>query len=78
MITVKLYGLLRLDAGIKELRLEAQTVPQLYDALLQQTDRITRKDLEGCVVLVNGSQVNRRRKLQDGDQVTLLSPVAGG
>ena len=78
MITVKLYGLLRLDTGIRELSLDAKTVPELYSRLLEHTDRITKTDLEGCVLLVNGKVVNRRTKLADGDVVQLLSPVAGG
>ena len=78
MITVKLYGLLRLDTGIRELSLDAKTVPELYSRLLEHTDRITKTDLEGCVLLVNGKAANRRTKLADGDVVQLLSPVAGG
>ena len=78
MITVKLYGLLRLDSGIRELSLDAKTVPELYSRLLEKTSRISKKDLEGCVLLVNGKAANRRTKLADGDVVQLLSPVAGG
>ena len=78
MITVKLYGLLRLDSGIRELSLDVKTVPELYFRLLEHSDRITKKDLEGCVLLVNGKAANRRTKLADGDVVQLLSPVAGG
>ena len=78
MITVKLYGLLRLDSGIRELSLDAKNVPELYSRLLEKTDRISKKDLEGCVLLVNGKAANRRTKLADGDVVQLLSPVAGG
>ena len=78
MITVKLYGLLRLDSGIRELSLDVKTVPELYSRLLEKTDRISKKDLEGCVLLVNGKAANRRTKLADGDVVQLLSPVSGG
>ena len=78
MITVKLYDLLRLDSGIRELSLDAKTVLELYSRLLEKTDRISKKDLEGCVLLVNGKAANRRTKLADGDVVQLLSPVAGG
>ena len=78
MITVKLYGLLRLDSGIRELSLDAKTVPELYSRLLEHTDRITKTDLEGCVLLVNGKVSGRKTKLADGDVVQLLSPVAGG
>lgn len=78
MITVKLYGLLRLDSGIRELELEAATVAELYVRLPEKTDRITKKDLEGCVLLVNGKVSGRRTKLADGDEVQLFPPVAGG
>jgi molybdopterin converting factor small subunit len=78
MITVKLFGLLRLDSGIKEIRLEAASVKEVHRMLLEQTERISRKDLDGCVILVNGSRASKRTKLKDGDEVILLSPVAGG
>ena len=78
MITVKLYGLLRLDTGLRELDLEAATVAELYARLPEKTERITKKDLEGCVLLVNGKVSSRRTKLADGDMVQLMPPVAGG
>ena len=76
MITVKLYGLLRIESGIKEKQLNAKTVNEVLDAL--ESCGISRKDLEGCVILVNGSSVKKRRKLNPGDTVVLMSPVAGG
>ena len=78
MITVKFYGLLRLDAGIRELNVAAASVTELYARVAEKTDRITRKDLEGCVLLVNGKVSGRRTKLTDGDVVQLMPPVAGG
>ena len=39
---------------------------------------IDRKDLNGCVILINGNNANRKSKLTDGDTVVLMSPVAGG
>ena len=76
MITVKLYGLLRIESGIKEKQLEASTVKEVLDALAKQG--ISRKELNGCVILLNGSSATKRSKLQDGDTVVLMSPVAGG
>jgi len=78
MITVKLFGLLRLDTGIRELQVEARTVKDIYPAILARTDAVSAKDLKGCVVLINGKQGNKRTRLYPGDEVTLLSPVAGG
>ncbi len=78
MITVKFFGILRIESGIKELTLEASTVKALCKAICAHTDRISAKELERCVVLINGQEAKKHSKLQDGDQVTFLSPVAGG
>ena len=76
MITVKLYGLLRIESGIKEKHLEAATVKEVLENL--SGFGISPKELNGCVILVNGSSANKRSKLKDGDVVVLMSPVAGG
>ena len=76
MITVKFYGLLRLASGIKEKQLKAANVKEVLDLLAGCG--IDRKDLYGCVILVNGKSANKRSKLTDGDTVVLMSPVAGG
>ncbi len=78
MITVKLYGLLRLDSGIRELTLDTGSIQDVKEALLAKSDRITKKDIDGCVILINGKPGKKNSKLKDGDQVVLMSPVAGG
>ena len=76
MITVKLYGLLRLESGIKEKQMEASGVKEVLEVLAECG--ISKKDLNSCVILVNGNSANKRSKLTDGDTVVLMSPVAGG
>ena len=76
MITVKLFGLLRLESGIKEQQVEASTVKEALQQLAQMG--LSAKDLAGCVIVVNGESANKRRKLTDGDTVVLMPPVAGG
>ena len=76
MITVKLYGLLRIESGIREKQLETATVKEVLQQL--ESCGISRKELSSCVVLVNGKNASRRSKLRDGDTVVLMSPVAGG
>ena len=76
MITVKLYGLLRIESGIREKQLEAATVKEVLEALAG--DGISPKALNSCILLVNGSSGSKRSKLKDGDTVVLMSPVAGG
>ena len=75
MITVRLFGLVRLETGIKEFQVEADNVRQLQKAL---TRWILEEKIKGCVLLVNGKQANRFTKLKSGDQVMLMPPVAGG
>ena len=76
MITVKLFGLLRVESGIKQMQLEAATVKEVLQRLCDAG--IAKKDLAGCVIFVNGESANKRRKLADGDLVVLMPPVAGG
>ena len=76
MITVKLYGLLRIESGIKEKQLEAATVAEVLDALAECG--IPRRELKGCVILLDGKSASKRTKLKNGDTVILMSPVAGG
>ena len=76
MITVKLYGLLRIESCIKEKQLKAATIKEVLEILAAHG--IPQKELNSCVILVNGSSANKRRKLADGDTVVLMSPVAGG
>ena len=76
MIRAKLYGLLRIESGIKERQLEAATVKEVLDDL--ERCGIPRKKLEAAVILVNGKNAGKRSKLSDGDTVVFMSPVAGG
>ena len=84
MVKVELFGLFRLDTGIKEMEAEAESVRDLYPLLLAEAKRlnpktkITAKDIDGCIVVINGKQANKRAKLSDGDSVMLMSPVCGG
>ena len=76
MITVKLYGLLRIDSGIKERQLEARNIKEVFEDLTLQG--ICQKELKGCTILINGKVAHRGHKLQDGDVVQLIPPIAGG
>lgn len=75
MITVRAFGLLRLNSGISHLEMEGKSVGEVLSALPGFLDE---KEIKNCVVLVNGKTASRRTKLKDGDEISLLSPVAGG
>ncbi len=76
MITVKLYGLLRINSGIKERNIEAASIKDVWNDLMMQG--ISQKELNSCIILVNGKPATKRSSLHDGDVVQLMSPVAGG
>lgn len=84
MVKVKLFGTFRLDTGLKELEAEASSVKELYPILMEEakkvnpTTTITEKDIDGCIVVINGKQMKKSSKLKDGDMVFLMSPVTGG
>ena len=84
MVTVTLFGLVRLDSGVKQLELEAATVRELYPKLLVELSRrspdssLALKDLKACAVAVNECPAKPGTKLRDGDIVYLIPPIAGG
>ena len=96
MVKVKLFGLLRLDTGLKEeiaeiraktpkeLELEANSVKELYPLILEAAHSarsgtaVTLKDMDGCIVMINGVQGKKSSRLAPGDEVMLMSPVCGG
>ena len=84
MVKVKLFGLFRLDTGLKEVTVEAGSVRELYPLLLAEAKKakpetkVTAKDIDGCIVMINGKPGRKSSKLHDGDEVMLMSPVCGG
>lgn len=82
MVRVKLFGLLRIDSGIKELSVKADIVKDIFHVLIEAASRngktITVKDINSCAVMVNGQQATKNTKLKDGDEVVFMSMVAGG
>ena len=84
MVTVKLFGTLRIDTGVRELTAEAGSVRELYPIVLREIREkrpdspVTEKTLHACLVAVNGAQAGPRAKLRDGDVVYFFPAVAGG
>ena len=84
MVTVKLFGTLRLESGVKELTAEAEIVKALYPAVMREIraakpdSAITEQALRSCLVAVNGVPAGPRTKLRDGDVVYFFPAVAGG
>lgn len=84
MITVKLFGTLRLDTGVKEVLVPGNRVKDLYEPVMKEIQRqnprceITLKKLKSCNAAVNGTLSSPGTRLDDGDTVYLFPAVAGG
>ncbi len=84
MVTVKLFGTLRLETGVKELQLEARSIRELIPLLCRELRRkrpdcaVSEKDFRACLATVNGVRANPRAKLRDGDMVVFFPAAAGG
>lgn len=82
MIKLKLYGLFRLDCGIKEIELDVQRPEDIFPALnarlAQMGKTVEEKKLENFIVTVNGQVVKGKVRFKDGDEVSLFTAVAGG
>lgn len=79
MITVRFFGMLRLNSGMKELNVEAADVKTLLRQIeILSSGTVKAVDLQNCILMINGKQAKRSSRLTDGDQVMILSPAAGG
>ncbi len=84
MVTVRLFGTLRLDSGIRSLRCEAKSVKELRPLVVREIRRsapscpVSEQTLRACLVAVNGQKAGPRTKLRDGDEVCFFPAMAGG
>ncbi len=82
MVKVKLFTKLREVTGEKELQLDSTTVKGLFDILKQRYGKQIEMPLRTSKVFVNGKNVMLGKgvhtRLNDGDEVVLLPPLAGG
>ena len=84
MVTVRLFGTLRLESGVRELQLEAGSIRELVPLVCREIRRqrpdcaVSEKDLRACLAAVNGVRVNPRTRLRDGDVVYFFPAAAGG
>lgn len=74
MIKVRIFGVVRLKAGISGFETNVQTL----DELLGMIPGVSRREAKDLVVLVNGQSVKKSYHFQDGDEVSFLAPAGGG
>lgn len=80
MVTVKLFGTLRLKTGCKSLKVDASTVStvrQACDALAEATG-FPSGEFRKCIIVINDAPTKLSAPLEDGDELTFFSPSGGG
>ena len=82
MITVKFFGLVRIEANKSQLLVKAGTIRQVLNEVRQSCPSLSEQQLKQAVMFVNKQQMNGNRRfsveLKDGDELVLLSPMCGG
>lgn len=82
MIKVEFFGLYRLDLGVAEISIEAESVKEVFEIIEKQYGKYTTEELKNSIVLVNGINFLKlkksRTKLKQGDTVFIMSPASGG
>ena len=82
MITVKLYGLFRLETEKPVYQFEAAKDVNAALELLAKESKLSLDDWKKAVIYINGTAIDKlnmfRTKLKDGDVLSVLSPASGG
>jgi molybdopterin converting factor small subunit len=82
MVKVKFYGLLRLTYKVSIVEEEAKDVNELIEILAKKIEGLTVNELRDSLIFVQGTNIMKLKKyhtkLNDGDEVLFMSPVAGG
>ena len=88
-VTVKLFGVYRMDTRLKQAEVEATVLSEALEKLhafieekaktegtLETVKNLSFKD---ATVFIGGERVRKKKqKLSDGDEIWVLSPASGG
>lgn len=78
-ITVRPFAAAAAELGTSETRVEASTVAEALEALLEGASEEARRVVERSSLLLNAvSCQDPARELADGDRLDVLPPFAGG
>ena len=92
-VTVKLFGVLRVDTHLANEQVEAERLTDIFALLNKRVDEIYEEHAKAdpslehpaplsfndAIVYIDGERcAKRRRKLKDGEEIWLLSPASGG
>lgn len=72
-VTVRLFGVLRLDTSISQIETDAACIDDVYSIF---DGKITFKN---TLVYLNGRRCAKKKTpLNDGDEIWIMSPASGG
>ncbi len=79
-VTVKVFGVYRVDSGVKEYTAEATVVDDVFLSLnyLSKVPDSNINFNNTAVFLNNKPCTKKKTKLHDGDEVWIMSPAGGG
>ena len=81
-VKVKLFGVYRIDSHTAEVQLEAEKLKDVFGALHEALGGVqldSGLQFKDAVVYVNGESCRKKSaKLNNGDEIWLLSPASGG
>lgn len=77
MVTIKLFGTLRIKTGCKGLEADISTVGDACTLLAESTG-LSPKEFKKCIAVINGTQAKLNSTLSDGDELAFFSPSGGG
>ena len=81
-VKVKLFGVFRVDTHTPEVEVSADRLRDVFGALDEKLGPIQMDsglEFKDAVIYLNGESCRKKsQKLQDGDELWLLSPASGG
>ncbi|MBQ7547086.1 MAG: MoaD/ThiS family protein [Clostridia bacterium] len=79
-VTVKLFGVFRVDTHTPSIALQAEKLKDVFPALQDKLGQLdSGLQFKDATVYINGESCKKKsRALQDGDEIWLLSPASGG
>jgi molybdopterin converting factor small subunit len=77
MVKAKLFGILRLNAGVSMIWVDADRVGRAIEKIAV-TGKADKKELKNCIILVDGKRAKMNARLCEGNEIVFLSPAGGG
>ena len=80
-VNVKLFGVYRIDTHISHTEIEAEKLSDVLNGLNKMATGENKSSIAftDATVFINGEHCKKKKqKLNDGDEIWLLSPASGG